>query len=76
MRLDPNRSFVSPEPALFIDAGLALGAHRFRLEVVGSSGRRSRPAAVVVFIVLATAAPDARRSGHAALEAPITDGGG
>jgi hypothetical protein len=50
MRLQPNRPFVGEQPAVTIDAGLPAGAHRFRLEVVGTSGLRSRPAEVVVVV--------------------------
>lgn len=52
MRLDPDRPFVGEQPALSVDAGLPPGAHRFRLEVVGASGLRSRPAEIVVIVVL------------------------
>jgi len=55
MRLDPNQPFVASQPTLSIDAGLPPGAHRFRLEVIGTSGRRSRPAEVVVVVLAATA---------------------
>jgi hypothetical protein len=50
MRLEPDRPFDSVQPALSVDAGLLPGAHRFRLEVVGTSGLRSRPAEVVVIV--------------------------
>ena len=41
--LTRNKPFASREPKVTIDAGLAPGAHRFQLEVVDSSGLRSRP---------------------------------
>ena len=55
MRLQPNQPFVGAQPAVTIDAGLPLGPHRFRLEVVGTSGLRSQPAEVVVVVASATA---------------------
>ena len=55
MRLQPNRPFVGEQPTVTIDAGLPLGPHRFRLEVVGTSGLRSQPAEVVVVVASATA---------------------
>lgn len=38
------------EPTIVVDAGLAPGRHRFRLEVVDSAGRRSAPDVAVVTI--------------------------
>jgi hypothetical protein len=55
MRLQPNRPFAGEQPAVTIDAGLPLGPHRFRLEVVGTSGLRSQPAEVVVVVTSAIA---------------------
>ena len=49
MRLTPNRPFTTPEAVITIDGGLAPGAHRFRLEVVGErSGLQSKAMEVVV----------------------------
>ena len=41
--LTRNEPFASREPTLAIDAGLLPGTHRFQLEVIDSSGLRSRP---------------------------------
>ena len=41
--LTRNEPFASREPTLAIDAGLPPGTHRFQLEVIDSSGLRSRP---------------------------------
>jgi hypothetical protein len=36
-----GQSITTREPAIEVDAGLAVGDHRFSLVVVGASGRRS-----------------------------------
>ena len=46
-----GRPLTTRAPALSIDAGLAPGNHRFQLEVVGSSGLRSRPDAATVVVL-------------------------
>lgn len=38
------------EPTITVDAGLALGRHRFRLEVIDTAGLRSRPDDAIVEI--------------------------
>jgi hypothetical protein len=39
---------VTREPTITVDAGLPVGRHRFRLEVVDASGLRSAPDQIVV----------------------------
>jgi len=51
MRLEPGRPFESPLPTVVIDAGLPVGPHTFRLEVVNSRGQHSQPIEFVVTIV-------------------------
>ena len=51
MRLDPGETFRSSDPKISIDGGMLPGRHRFRLEVVDDSGRKSGPAEVVVVIL-------------------------
>jgi hypothetical protein len=36
------------EPTIVVDAGLPIGRHRFRLEVIDAAGRRSAPDDAVV----------------------------
>ena len=49
MRLTPNRPFTTPDAVITIDAGLAPGAYRVRLEVIGAgSGLQSKPMEVIV----------------------------
>jgi hypothetical protein len=43
-----NEPLVSPEPVIVVDPGLAVGRHRFRLQVVGSAGRLSPPDEAIV----------------------------
>lgn len=38
-----NRPVSTREPTIAVDAGLRPGTHRFQLEVIDSSGNRSRP---------------------------------
>ena len=40
------------EPSVVVDAGLAIGAHRFQLEVVTADGRRSAPVQSTVSVSL------------------------
>ena len=39
---------VTREPTIVVDAGLPVGRHRFRLEVLDSTGLRSRPDDAIV----------------------------
>jgi hypothetical protein len=39
---------ITREPTITVDAGLPLGRHRFRLEVVDGAGLRSRPDDIIV----------------------------
>ena len=45
-----GRVVKTAEPAVTVDAGLALGVHRFQLEVVTADGRRSAPDVVDVSV--------------------------
>ena len=49
MKFTPNKAEERREPDVTVDAGLAPGLYRFRLEVVGAqSGRKSKPMEVLV----------------------------
>lgn len=43
-----NQPITTAEPVIAVDAGLPLGRHRFRLEVVDARGRRSAPDETIV----------------------------
>jgi hypothetical protein len=45
-----NRPITSGEPTIVVDGGLPAGRHRFRLEVIDSTGQRSSPSDVVVTV--------------------------
>ena len=45
-----GRAVKTAEAVVTVDAGLAVGTHRFQLEVVTSDGRRSAPVAVDVVV--------------------------
>lgn len=45
----------TPDSSVVVDAGLSVGLHRFRLEVVTDAGRKSPPAEVLVQVLAATA---------------------
>jgi hypothetical protein len=45
-----NRPITSEEPTIVVDGGLPAGRHRFRLEVIDSTGQRSSPSDVVVAV--------------------------
>ncbi len=45
-----GRPLTTREPVITVDAGLAIGTHRFQLVVVDSDGLRSRPDTVTVRI--------------------------
>ena len=49
-RFAVGQAIRSVEPTIVVDAGLPAGAHRFQLEVIDSTGRRSAPAVAVVTI--------------------------
>jgi hypothetical protein len=49
MKFTPNQPVEQRGPDVTVDAGLAAGVYRFRLEVVGAqSGRKSKPMEVLV----------------------------
>ena len=50
MRLTPGHPVETTIPRLVVDAGLAIGRHRFQLVVVNRRGQRSQPADVVIEI--------------------------
>jgi hypothetical protein len=39
---------ITREPTIVVDAGLPIGRHRFRLEVIDAAGRRSAPDEAIV----------------------------
>jgi hypothetical protein len=43
-----NVPISTREPTVAVDAGLPIGRHRFRLEVVDAAGNRSRPSEAIV----------------------------
>ncbi len=43
--------FVTDEPRLIVDSGLAIGTHVFELVVVDQAGNRSQPAIIRVEII-------------------------
>ena len=45
-----DRPITTREPSIAVDAGLAVGEHRFQLVVVDSAGLRSAPALAVVSV--------------------------
>lgn len=45
-----NRPITSEDPTIVVDGGLPAGRHRFRLEVINSTGLRSSPSDVVVAV--------------------------
>lgn len=47
-RFVPGQPVVTAEPSVVVDAGLPVGQHRFQLEVVTDSRRRSAPDIAVV----------------------------
>ena len=51
MRFTPNVPVTLREPTVMVDAGLPIGEHRFRLEVVNARGVRSQPVEVTVAVV-------------------------
>ena len=51
MKFTPNKPEERREADVTVDAGLAPGVYRFRLEVIGAqTGRKSKPMEVVVRI--------------------------
>ena len=54
MRFVPNQPIETRTPAVVVDAGLPVGSHVFRLEVVNARGQRSQPVEVTVTIVRLT----------------------
>jgi hypothetical protein len=51
MRFVPNQPIETKTPTVLVDPGLAIGSHRFRLEVENAAGVRSAPVDAVVTIV-------------------------
>jgi hypothetical protein len=49
-RFAVNEPIVGSEPVILVDAGLPVGRHRFRLEVVDTAGRRSAPDEAIVVV--------------------------
>lgn len=47
-RFEVNAPISTREPAVTVDAGLPIGRHRFRLQVVDTAGRRSTPHDAIV----------------------------
>lgn len=47
-RFAVNTPITTREPAVTVDAGLPIGRHRFRLEVIDAVGRRSAPSDAIV----------------------------
>ena len=47
-RFELNTPIATPEPSISVDGGLAIGRHRFRLEVLDQRGNRSTPSDAVV----------------------------
>ena len=47
-RFDINAPITTREPTVTVDAGLPIGRHRFRLEVIDGQGRRSTPHDAIV----------------------------
>ena len=45
-----GRTLKTGDATAVVDAGLEVGTHRFQLEVIDSTGRRSAPAVAVVTI--------------------------
>jgi hypothetical protein len=45
-----NTPIATPAPTVTVDAGLPVGRHRFRLEVIDTAGLRSRPDETIVEI--------------------------
>ncbi len=50
MRFVLNRPVTTSEPTVVVENGLAVGRHRFRLEVIDESGNRSKPADIDVIV--------------------------
>ena len=47
-RFEVRTPITTRDPTITVDAGLAIGRHRFRLEVIDGDGHRSAPDEVVV----------------------------
>ncbi len=47
-RFDVRTPITTREPTIVVDAGLPIGRHRFRLEVIDAAGQRSAPDDAVV----------------------------
>jgi len=52
----PNRPVTTREATVVVDGTLAVGVHRFRLEVIDDSGNRSKPTEVDVVVLSSTSA--------------------
>jgi hypothetical protein len=62
-----GRTLRTSDATVVVDAGLAIGTHRFQLEVVTNDGRRSVPDVVDVAIAREPVGP---------VRPPVTGGGG
>jgi hypothetical protein len=58
-----NRPIRGVDPTIVVDAGLPLGLHRFRLEVIDSAGLWSAPSEVVVAVSETRIVPPITRPG-------------
>lgn len=56
-RFDLNQPIRTEESTIAVDAGLPIGPHLFRLEVIDSAGLRSEPSEVVVTVTRAATFP-------------------
>lgn len=57
MKFVVNKPIELKVPTVLVDAGLMAGKHVFRLVVENERGTQSRPAEVVVVVVLGTEQP-------------------
>ena len=55
---------ITREPTITVDAGLPVGRHRFRLEVVDASGLRSAPDEAIVEVQRIIIDPGPSRRGR------------
>ena len=62
-----GRTLRTSDATVVVDAGLAIGTHRFQLEVVTNDGRRSAPDVVDIAIAREPVGP---------VRPPVTGGGG
>lgn len=53
-----NTPITTREPSVTVDAGLPIGRHRFRLEVIDAAGLRSRPVDAIIEVQRLVVRPD------------------